>query len=248
MKARANSSVPNSPQPSDLTDPSSRDSPVSSVNSDSCSLGGIASESELLHMASPADLLCGPVPSCLPSPQLHPDPVLQSDLMHFEQKSPTTEGSETGLSAGDTSSGPEQQHTEDTDIPPQPPSKTASSPRRVSRSKFKLAANFSFTTGVWESAGKAASSVTVYTGITLTESWLNTTIPSAPNGTGSALLVSLILVVPLWLLSTLFCFFANFLQICYSCWIMIPFKTFQTEHEVQCYVELVVTVISLLVL
>ncbi|XP_006872021.1 PREDICTED: meiosis arrest female protein 1 isoform X1 [Chrysochloris asiatica] len=46
-------------------------------------------EQELLHLSSssPVDLLCEPVPSCLPSPQLRPDPVvLQSaDLIQFEE-------------------------------------------------------------------------------------------------------------------------------------------------------------------
>ncbi|ROL55038.1 Meiosis regulator and mRNA stability factor 1 [Anabarilius grahami] len=45
-------------------------------------------EMELLCLGSgsPVDLLCAPVPSCLPSPQLQPDPVqLQpGDLIHFE--------------------------------------------------------------------------------------------------------------------------------------------------------------------
>uniref|UniRef100_A0A3B3TWF3 Meiosis regulator and mRNA stability factor 1 n=1 Tax=Poecilia latipinna TaxID=48699 RepID=A0A3B3TWF3_9TELE len=47
-------------------------------------------DSELLRLASPVDLLCGPVPSCLPSPQLHPDPVLlqQMDLIDFERTPP----------------------------------------------------------------------------------------------------------------------------------------------------------------
>uniref|UniRef100_A0A673AI09 Meiosis regulator and mRNA stability factor 1 n=1 Tax=Sphaeramia orbicularis TaxID=375764 RepID=A0A673AI09_9TELE len=46
---------------------------------------------ELLCLTSPVDLLCGPVPSCLPSPQLHPDPVLQqTDLIHFEERPPAT--------------------------------------------------------------------------------------------------------------------------------------------------------------
>ncbi|KAG9477066.1 hypothetical protein GDO78_002453 [Eleutherodactylus coqui] len=44
-------------------------------------------EKELLCLTSPVDLLCGPVPSCLPSPQLHPDPVVQKsgDLIQFEE-------------------------------------------------------------------------------------------------------------------------------------------------------------------
>ncbi|CAF88471.1 unnamed protein product, partial [Tetraodon nigroviridis] len=47
-----------------------------------------SAESELLAVAAAADLLCGPVPSCLPSPQLQPDPVLlqHADLINFEEK------------------------------------------------------------------------------------------------------------------------------------------------------------------
>lgn len=46
-------------------------------------------EQELLCLTnpSPIDLLCEPVPSCLPSPQLRPDPVLLEsvDLIQFEE-------------------------------------------------------------------------------------------------------------------------------------------------------------------
>lgn len=53
--------------------------------------GGNSGEAELLCLSSgsPVDLLCGPVPSCLPSPQLHPDPVLllHRDLIRFEEHS-----------------------------------------------------------------------------------------------------------------------------------------------------------------
>ncbi|XP_021516221.1 meiosis regulator and mRNA stability factor 1 isoform X2 [Meriones unguiculatus] len=46
-------------------------------------------EQELLHLtnSSPVDLLCAPVPSCLPSPQLRPDPVIlqPTDLIQFEE-------------------------------------------------------------------------------------------------------------------------------------------------------------------
>uniref|UniRef100_A0A8D0DGU5 Meiosis regulator and mRNA stability factor 1 n=1 Tax=Sander lucioperca TaxID=283035 RepID=A0A8D0DGU5_SANLU len=53
-------------------------------------LGGDAAvESELLCLTSAVDLLCGPVPSCLPSPQLHPVPLQETDLIHFEEKIPT---------------------------------------------------------------------------------------------------------------------------------------------------------------
>ncbi|XP_053550508.1 meiosis regulator and mRNA stability factor 1 [Bombina bombina] len=46
-------------------------------------------DKELLCLTSPVDLLCAPVPSCLPSPQLHPDPVVQesADLIQFEEQS-----------------------------------------------------------------------------------------------------------------------------------------------------------------
>uniref|UniRef100_A0A8D2E0W3 Meiosis regulator and mRNA stability factor 1 n=1 Tax=Sciurus vulgaris TaxID=55149 RepID=A0A8D2E0W3_SCIVU len=47
-------------------------------------------EQELLRLASssPVDLLCAPVPSCLPSPQLRPDPVIlqSADLIQFEER------------------------------------------------------------------------------------------------------------------------------------------------------------------
>lgn len=47
-------------------------------------------ERELLRLttASPVDLLCAPVPSCLPSPQLRPDPVIlqSADLIQFEEQ------------------------------------------------------------------------------------------------------------------------------------------------------------------
>lgn len=54
---------------------------------------GDAAESELLALSSAVDLLCGPVPSCLPSPQLHPHPVLlnPADLINFEEKPSTGE-------------------------------------------------------------------------------------------------------------------------------------------------------------
>lgn len=47
-------------------------------------------EQELLCLTntSPVDLLCEPVPSCLPSPQLRPDPVVleSADLIQFEER------------------------------------------------------------------------------------------------------------------------------------------------------------------
>nr|XP_045017309.1 meiosis regulator and mRNA stability factor 1 isoform X4 [Jaculus jaculus] len=52
--------------------------------------GPSQAEQELLHLASssPVDLLCAPVPSCLPSPQLRPDPVIlqPADLIQFEER------------------------------------------------------------------------------------------------------------------------------------------------------------------
>lgn len=69
MKARSSPAGIESPQ---LENPRSR-SPASILSS-----GGSTGEAELLTLnaGSPVDLLCGPVPSSLPSPQLHPDPVL----------------------------------------------------------------------------------------------------------------------------------------------------------------------------
>ncbi|XP_072240496.1 meiosis regulator and mRNA stability factor 1 isoform X3 [Leuresthes tenuis] len=159
MKARASSSVSNSPQPGENTE-SPRDSPVSTATSGTQSPGGdAAAESELLCLTSPLDLLCGPVPSCLPSPQLHPDPVVLQhiDLMHFEKTPPPqlpTEGAESEDPAADDP--PEHPgSTDDSAVTrplPAPDMKsllsTNSPSRRASRSKIKLAANFSFTAGL----------------------------------------------------------------------------------------------------
>uniref|UniRef100_A0A3P8Q340 Meiosis regulator and mRNA stability factor 1 n=1 Tax=Astatotilapia calliptera TaxID=8154 RepID=A0A3P8Q340_ASTCA len=97
---------------------------------------------ELLCLSSPVDLLCGPVPSCLPSPQLHPDPVVvqQADLIYFEERTPP-------LPTG----GPSDLYCF-CEPPPPPDTKTLlsmdSPSRRASRSRIKLAANFSFTAGL----------------------------------------------------------------------------------------------------
>lgn len=52
--------------------------------------GPSQTEQELLRLTStsPVDLLCAPVPSCLPSPQLRPDPVIlqSADLIQFEEQ------------------------------------------------------------------------------------------------------------------------------------------------------------------
>ncbi|XP_076871921.1 meiosis regulator and mRNA stability factor 1 isoform X2 [Brachyhypopomus gauderio] len=90
MKARSSPASTESPQPEEA--PGSH-SPASTQESSTCSpASGVGSgEAELLYLnsASPVDLLCGPVPSCLPSPQLHPDPVLlqHRDLIRFEEQS-----------------------------------------------------------------------------------------------------------------------------------------------------------------
>ncbi|XP_060774884.1 meiosis regulator and mRNA stability factor 1 isoform X2 [Neoarius graeffei] len=85
MKARGSPASTDSPQPEEAREsqsPASTHSPAS---------GGSTGEAELLCLSagSPVDLLCGPVPSCLPSPQLHPDPVLlqHKDLIRFEEHS-----------------------------------------------------------------------------------------------------------------------------------------------------------------
>lgn len=158
MKARASPSVPNSPQPGETTE-SPRDSPISNTTSGTQSPGGdVVIESELLCLTSPVDLLCGPVPSCLPSPQLHPDPVLlqDTDLIHFEEKTPPTVSDEPDVAAAaiaDSTSDPPGQPGSTDDRPPPPPNmKTPlsmdSPSRRATRSRIKLAANFSFTAGL----------------------------------------------------------------------------------------------------
>ncbi|XP_053713343.1 meiosis regulator and mRNA stability factor 1-like isoform X1 [Synchiropus splendidus] len=139
MKAKTSSPVPSSPQPGASTE-TPRDSPVSS---DGCetprqSVAGSA-ESELLCLTSSEDLLCGPVPSCLPSPQLHPDPVLlrDADLIRFEDKTAATAG---GNKPGSSSS--------DAAVNTKTPLSVESPSRRGARSRIKLAANFSHTAGL----------------------------------------------------------------------------------------------------
>ncbi|XP_030583735.1 meiosis regulator and mRNA stability factor 1 isoform X4 [Archocentrus centrarchus] len=160
MKAKPSCSVPNSPHPESTESP--RDSPVSSATSGAQSPGAdAAAESELLCLSSPVDLLCGPVPSCLPSPQLHPDPVIvqQADLIHFERTPPpSTESDESVVAApDDTADAPEKPGGSTGDYgdrrePPPPDTKTLlstdSPSRRASRSRIRLAANFSYTAGL----------------------------------------------------------------------------------------------------
>ncbi|KAM3864557.1 meiosis regulator and mRNA stability factor 1 [Diretmus argenteus] len=175
MKARTSSSTSDSPQPEENKEsPRDSDSPSSNTNSGAQSPGGdLAVESELLYLTSPVDLLCGPVPSCLPSPQLYPDPVLlrQADLIHFEEKTPPPVSIETDKPEGaaiavddGASAPPDHKDPLTVDVQPDntvgsavarpatPPNiKTTScmdSPsRRAPRSKIKLAANFSFSAG-----------------------------------------------------------------------------------------------------
>uniref|UniRef100_A0AAR2LPV0 Meiosis regulator and mRNA stability factor 1 n=1 Tax=Pygocentrus nattereri TaxID=42514 RepID=A0AAR2LPV0_PYGNA len=103
--------------------------------------GGSTGDAELLCLksTSPVDLLCGPVPSCLPSPQLHPDPVLlqHKDLIRFEEHS---HHQPTG--------GVGQRHVGDSysSSPNLKPSATDSPSKRPLRNKVRLAANFSFST------------------------------------------------------------------------------------------------------
>uniref|UniRef100_A0A6Q2YIT7 Meiosis regulator and mRNA stability factor 1 n=1 Tax=Esox lucius TaxID=8010 RepID=A0A6Q2YIT7_ESOLU len=131
---------------------------------------GGAVEAELLCLSSPLDLLCGPVPSCLPSPQLHPDPILlePADLIRFEQTPSPAESNTQVEEAVAEMAAP----TVCSDGPKEGPltvdhqnrvplvSAATKSPhsaglkmetaenspgRRAPRNKVKLAANFSFT-------------------------------------------------------------------------------------------------------
>ncbi|KAM9857177.1 meiosis regulator and mRNA stability factor 1 [Aulostomus maculatus] len=159
MKVRASASVPSSPQ-SGANMESPRDSPTSMANSgtQSPTCASEAAESELLCLTSPVDLLCGPVPSCLPSPQLHPDPVLlqQADLIHFDERTPKATAECVEPEVADVTDPPEQPCGSDgfAVAKPQklPETKTCvsmdSPSRRATRSRIKLAANFSFTTGL----------------------------------------------------------------------------------------------------
>ncbi|XP_029596149.1 meiosis regulator and mRNA stability factor 1 isoform X4 [Salmo trutta] len=138
---------------------SQRDSPCSNTESGTHSPGVGGVETELLCLTSPVDLLCGPVPSCLPSPQLHPDPVLQqADLIRFEQTpspaerdkpeeeavaeevaAPATDNNQNVVALVSTTTKPPQNVTRKTASVENSPSK------RAPRNKVKLAANFSFT-------------------------------------------------------------------------------------------------------
>ncbi|KAJ8363878.1 hypothetical protein SKAU_G00127090 [Synaphobranchus kaupii] len=148
MKARPSPNIGESPQP----EVEGSESPCGAVDFRAQSPGGSGTEAELLCLSSgsPVDLLCGPVPSCLPSPQLHPDPVLlqHADLIRFEEQPPAhageqAESEKAGMvstapdvcettpvprdpfpaSAGETQPGPAELIT--AAKPPQPPQPTA---------------------------------------------------------------------------------------------------------------------------
>ncbi|XP_028452435.1 meiosis regulator and mRNA stability factor 1 isoform X4 [Perca flavescens] len=156
-EARASPSIPNSPQPEENT-ASPRDSPISNATSGTQSPGGdSAVESELLCLTSAVDLLCGPVPSCLPSPQLHPVPLQETDLIHFEEKIPTVSDEPDAAAVADSTPDPPGPpgSTDDSAVPKPPPPSDMKTPlsmdspsRRATRSRIKLAANFSFTAGL----------------------------------------------------------------------------------------------------
>lgn len=123
-------------------------------------------EEELLCLTntSPVDLLCEPVPSCLPSPQLRPDPVvLESvDLIQFEEHPPNQSEIMTSAKEEEKAVGPSEAPDESNLFPApsnaaeNPPAPTfsfsksqtskeaAESPaRKQPKNRVKLAANFS---------------------------------------------------------------------------------------------------------
>ncbi|KAG5854423.1 hypothetical protein ANANG_G00037680 [Anguilla anguilla] len=167
MKARTSPNTGESPQP----EGERSGSPSDAVELRAQSPGGSGTEAELLclNSGSPVDLLCGPVPSCLPSPQLHPDPVLlqHADLIRFEEQPPAhtaeSENADMASAAPDvceTSPGPKEPFPASVGRPPAAPSELASAAKppqppalkasltdspskRASRNRVKLAANFS---------------------------------------------------------------------------------------------------------
>ncbi|CAL8388585.1 unnamed protein product [Arctogadus glacialis] len=171
MKARPSSAASDPSQPEGGADSQSSSSPTSLADSGTGSPGGdddVVVESELLYLSSPLDLLCGPAPSCLPSPQLHPRPAglhPHADLIHFErsppppphctehwqpaeeapppaEEAPPPAEEATPPSEGE---GPAPDHQQPANPPRPPAGRSAESPsRRASRGKIRLAANFSF--------------------------------------------------------------------------------------------------------
>uniref|UniRef100_A0AAY3ZZT8 Meiosis regulator and mRNA stability factor 1 n=1 Tax=Denticeps clupeoides TaxID=299321 RepID=A0AAY3ZZT8_9TELE len=89
-----------------------------------------------LSSSSPVDLLCAPVPSWLPSPQLHPDPILlqHTDLIRFEEQFPPS--TRTGESFHKTALPADASW-------PGPPHASDCPTKRTPRNRVRLAANFS---------------------------------------------------------------------------------------------------------
>ncbi|XP_067116004.1 meiosis regulator and mRNA stability factor 1 [Osmerus mordax] len=169
MKARVSSTASASPQQEEEEEGYS---PCSNHQSGTPSPAGMAGEAELLCLASPVDLLCGPVPSCLPSPQLRPDPVLlrQADLIHFGERTPpppTPPPSEDDRPEGSADEVDPPSRVCDQLPQPEPPPAVSGQPedaaapkpphalahiqtsvdspsKRAPRNKVRLAANFSF--------------------------------------------------------------------------------------------------------
>ncbi|XP_043086800.1 meiosis regulator and mRNA stability factor 1 isoform X2 [Puntigrus tetrazona] len=137
MRARGSPAV-TAEEPGPDEEPCAADSPASG-------------EMELLCLGSgsPVDLLCAPVPSCLPSPQLRPDPVLLQprDLIRFERE-PVQDrqprSSSALLTALASESGSDHSVSDSVESSSTKTSVTDSPGRRNTR-KVKLAANFSFT-------------------------------------------------------------------------------------------------------
>uniref|UniRef100_A0A8C3CS28 Meiosis regulator and mRNA stability factor 1 n=1 Tax=Cairina moschata TaxID=8855 RepID=A0A8C3CS28_CAIMO len=122
-------------------------------------------EQELLCLTntSPVDLLCEPVPSCLPSPQLRPDPVVleSADLIQFEERPVplsemmilTEEEKQRIVTTAHeelTSASVVSNTIENTSVPPCQSSETQlnkeamdSPAKKQHKNKVKLAANFS---------------------------------------------------------------------------------------------------------
>ncbi|XP_031800141.1 meiosis regulator and mRNA stability factor 1 isoform X4 [Sarcophilus harrisii] len=133
-----------------------------------CANGPNQTEQELLCLTntSPVDLLCEPVPSCLPSPQLRPDPVIleSTDLIQFEEHPQApyeimvlTEQQQNKMTVSKEklTSGPGVPDAlENVSVPPcssldisesRPSKDTVESPaKKQHKNKVKLAANFSF--------------------------------------------------------------------------------------------------------
>uniref|UniRef100_A0A8C6XVL6 Meiosis regulator and mRNA stability factor 1 n=1 Tax=Naja naja TaxID=35670 RepID=A0A8C6XVL6_NAJNA len=102
-------------------------------------------EEELLCLSnvSPVDLLCEPVPSCLPSPQLRPDPVVleSTDLIRFEEHSPIPSACQ--ILPPSSAISPSFLPCSSSEQPAC--RKAMDSPaRKQPKSRVKLAANFSF--------------------------------------------------------------------------------------------------------